>query len=237
MDIKYQYIPYNRTKQRPKIDMWNPEYITIHSTGNPDSTAQNEADYVCYNSDRQASFHYVCDDKQIICVLPPDEVAWHAGDGRNGTGNTKSIAIEICESGDRKKAVMNTVKLTKFLMDEHNIPIDHVVQHNKWSGKNCPRILRDNMYIKDGINWVWFVRQLMNMEEDEKEGEEVEEITYKTLSDIPDWGKDAVKWAIENHILNGVNATNLGLNQDQLKSLVFIYRYQQNVFKKFVDVK
>ena len=82
-----------------------PQFITIHSTGNPASTAQNEADYVCYNSTRQASFHYVCDEKQIVQVLPTNEIAWHAGDGGSGNGNRKSVAIEICESGNRKAAV------------------------------------------------------------------------------------------------------------------------------------
>lgn len=43
MYIKEQFIPENRTDQRPGIAM-SPVFITIHSTANPNSTAQNEAD-------------------------------------------------------------------------------------------------------------------------------------------------------------------------------------------------
>ena len=94
MQIKQQIIPRNRKTQRPGIAM-TPQFITIHSTGNPSSTAQNEADYVCKNSVRQASFHFVCDEKQIIQVLPTNEIAWHAGVGGICTGNRKSFAIDI----------------------------------------------------------------------------------------------------------------------------------------------
>lgn len=74
MQIKQQIIPKSRKTQRPGIAM-TPQFITIHSTGNPSSTAQNEADYVCKNSVRQASFHFVCDEKQIIQALPTNEIA------------------------------------------------------------------------------------------------------------------------------------------------------------------
>lgn len=30
----------------------------------------------------------------------------------------------------------------RYLMDKYNIPLDRVAQHNHWSGKNCPRIIR-----------------------------------------------------------------------------------------------
>src|SRR5690606_24633471 len=72
--------------------------------------------------------------------LPTNEVGWHAGDGR-GPGNTKSIGIEICvnSDGDYEKAKENAAWLVRKLMKKLNIPIDRVVQHNRWSGKNCPR--------------------------------------------------------------------------------------------------
>lgn len=126
--MKKQFIPVKRKMQRPGIFM-EPEYITIHSTANPNSTAQNEADFVCYNSKRKASFHFVCDEKEVIQVLPENEVAFHAGDGKNGTGNRKSLAIEICESGDRKKAVDNAVMLTREIMKKYHIPLEKVVPH------------------------------------------------------------------------------------------------------------
>lgn len=151
---KTQLIPKTAKGRRSQLKM-TPEYITIHSTGNHRSTAQNEADNVCNNNpDMQVSFHWVVDDKQAINVIPENEVAWHAGDG-NGPGNRKSIGIEICESGDRAKTLDNTARLVAKLMEKHNI--HKIVQHNHWSGKDCPRILRNPSYIKNHMNWEWFL--------------------------------------------------------------------------------
>ena len=208
--IKQQFIPASRTKQRPGYAM-TPQYITIHSTGNPKSTAQNEANYVCYNSDRQASYHYVVDDSRIIQVLPVNEVAWHAGDGGSGTGNRKSVAIEICEPGDRKKAVDNAVWLTKELMRDLKIDKAHIRQHHDWSGKDCPRILRDSAYIKDGIDWSYFMAQIdapQEQEEPELTQEELEMMLEKYFEKVSkeqpgDWSKEARDWAEENGIVTG----------------------------------
>ncbi len=153
---KTQLIPRTAKGRRPQLKMI-PEYITIHSTGNPRSTAQNEADNVCNNNpDMQVSFHWVVDDKQAINVIPDNEVAWHAGDG-NGPGNRKSIGVEICESGDRAKTLDNAARLVAKLMEKHNIPLKRVVQHYDWSGKDCPRILRNPSYIQNYMNWEWFL--------------------------------------------------------------------------------
>lgn len=208
--IKQQFIPASRTKQRPGYAMI-PQYITIHSTGNPKSTAQNEADYVCYNSDRQASYHYVVDDSRIIQVLPADEVAWHAGDGGSGTGNRKSVAIEICEPGDRKKAVDNAVWLTKELIRDLKIDKAHIRQHHDWSGKDCPRILRNKAYVKDGIDWAYFMAQIdtpQKEEEPELTQEELEMMLEKYFEKVAkeqpgDWSKEARDWAEKNGIVTG----------------------------------
>ncbi len=213
--IKQQFIAASRTKQRPGIAMV-PQYITIHSTGNSKSTARNEADYVCHNSDRQASYHYVVDDSQIIQVLPVNEVAWHAGDGGSGTGNRKSVAIEICEPGDRKKAVDNAVWLTKELMRDLKIDKAHIKQHHDWSGKDCPRILRNSAYIKEGIDWAYFMAQIDAQKQDAEKQSEEEEMTQEDFNkmmgvyladlakqDPGDWSADARSWAEENGIVTG----------------------------------
>lgn len=49
--------------------------------------------------------HLVIDETEAIECIPLNEVAWHAGDGANGTGNRKSIGLQICESGDRVKTL------------------------------------------------------------------------------------------------------------------------------------
>jgi N-acetylmuramoyl-L-alanine amidase len=114
-----------------------PSSITIHSTGNPKSTAQNERAWLLNKDNtRDASFHYVVDDKEIIEVIPPNEIAWHSG---SSSGNKTSLSVEICESGDREKTLQNAMELVVYLMNTHNIT--KVVRHFDWSKKVCPKIL------------------------------------------------------------------------------------------------
>lgn len=136
-----------------------PEYITIHETDNTrkGATANAHARLQAGGNSRQASWHYQVDDKQTIQSLPTNEAGIHAGDGANGTGNRKSIAIEICvnEDGDYEKALENAAKLVAYLMKEFNIPLNKVVPHQKWSGKNCPRNLLDK-------GWKEFIQMCEN---------------------------------------------------------------------------
>ncbi|MBS7225866.1 MAG: N-acetylmuramoyl-L-alanine amidase, partial [Clostridiaceae bacterium] len=55
-----------------------------------------------------------------------------------------SIGIEICVNagGDFAQAQANAASLVRLLMEEHGIPLDNVVQHNHWNGKDCPKTIR-----------------------------------------------------------------------------------------------
>lgn len=153
--IKNDYIPGSALK-RPQIRQV-PKYLTIHSTGNTKSTAQNEHDWLMNPTNkRQASFHIVADAKEAIQCIPFNEVAYHAGDGQ-GNGNRASIGLEICESGDRQKTLANAAELAAYILNEYGWRADKMVQHNHWSGKDCPRILRNQSYIKNKMNWAYFV--------------------------------------------------------------------------------
>ena len=127
------------------------KYITIHETDNwkYGANAQMHRNYV--NGDSTSTYHYAVDDTQAIQILEHDIMCWHAGDGR-GSGNTESIAIEICvnRDGNYNKAVQNAIELTRHIMNIENIPVSNVVQHNHWSGKNCPRALRSG---RNGVTW------------------------------------------------------------------------------------
>lgn len=159
MKIHQKLIPISNKLSRPGIKM-DPKYITIHETDNTERGADDVAHAnLQYNGNsRQASWHFQVDDDSIYQSLPTDEVGWHAGDG-NGPGNMKSIGIEICvnSDGNFKKAVENAVWLTRHLMKEHKIPASNVVQHNHWSGKNCPRNLRSG---DKGITWNDFLKKI-----------------------------------------------------------------------------
>jgi N-acetylmuramoyl-L-alanine amidase len=121
-----------------------PKYITIHSTGNPSSTARNERGWLTNPSNtRTASWHIAVDEKEAVEAIPLTEVAWHAGDG-SGQGNRASIGIEICESGNREKTLRNAVQLVAKLLKEKGWGVDRLRRHHDWSGKICPRILQPN---------------------------------------------------------------------------------------------
>ena len=127
----------------------NPDtYLTIPETGNfaKGAGAAAHAAYLRGSSAQAApvSWHYPVDDHSIYQHLPDNERAYHAGDGGNGPGNATSIGIEICvdAGGDFEQAKANAAALVRLLMTKHGIPLDHVVQHNHWNGKDCPKTIR-----------------------------------------------------------------------------------------------
>lgn len=124
-----------------------PVYITIHNTANTSAGADAKAHGTYLRGagkDKYVSWHYAVDETRAVACIPENEVAWHAGDGAVGTGNRKSLAIEICENSDGNLlgATENAVVLTAMLCKKYNIPADRIVQHNHWTGKDCPRRLR-----------------------------------------------------------------------------------------------
>ena len=144
--IQVDYIPVGR-KNRPGGT--NPgDGVSIHETGNFAEGADAAAHASWLKSDdaedRRISYHYTVDDHSIVQHLPDGETAYHAGDGADGPGNTTTIGIEICvnKDGDFERAKANAASLVRLLMAEHSFPLDKVVQHNHWSGKDCPKTIR-----------------------------------------------------------------------------------------------
>ncbi|RKW72150.1 N-acetylmuramoyl-L-alanine amidase, partial [Bacillus sp. L75] len=112
-----------------------PEYITIHNTAN-DASAANEISYMTGNSE-STSYHFAVDDKEVIQGIPLDRNAWHSGDGTNGTGNRKSIAVEICYSksgGARYRAAEAlAIKFVAQLLKERGWGVDKIRKHQDWN--------------------------------------------------------------------------------------------------------
>ncbi len=140
MNIIQDLIPVSNGN-RPRHAL-TPTFITIHETANTSlgANAEMHARYV-KNPTTAASWHFTVDSGTTIYQhLPLNENGWHAGDGRNGTGNRQSIGIEICvnRDGDFEKAKQNAAILVRQLMDQFSISIENVVPHQRWSGKRCP---------------------------------------------------------------------------------------------------
>ncbi|MFU1714172.1 N-acetylmuramoyl-L-alanine amidase [Bacillus amyloliquefaciens] len=126
-----------------------PEYITIHNTAN-DASAANEISYMTGNPE-STSYHFAVDDIEVIQGIPLNRNAWHSGDGTNGTGNRKSIAVEICYSksgGARYRAAEAlAIKFVAQLLKERGWGVDKIRKHQDWNGKYCPhRILSEGRW-------------------------------------------------------------------------------------------
>ena len=173
-----KHLPKN-SKKRPGHPM-KPKYLTIHDTGNPKSTAQDEANWLTNPLNVSSTgFHIVVDEKNVIELIPPCENAWHAGDGENGPGNRESIGVELCESGNREKTVENAAFLAATLIKAYGLTLK---QHYDWSGKDCPRLLRQ------GNNWQKFVDKvnthLAAMSGKEVPGEDYKQKYLNLVADI-----------------------------------------------------
>lgn len=143
---KVDHIPRNTPNNRRPCIYMDPEYITIHSTANT-ASAKNERAYLTNPSNnRTASYHIVIDEKEAIECLPLNEVGWHAGDGSKGTGNRKSIGIEISEGGNRAETIKNAVSLVAKMLHERKWGVDKLRRHYDWSKKVCPRIMSNNSW-------------------------------------------------------------------------------------------
>jgi hypothetical protein len=169
MNVRQMLVPAHSHKYKCPNTM-KAEYITVHNTAN-DASAENEIRYMIHNTN-QTSYHFAVDDKESIQGIALDHNAWHCGDG-NGTGNRKSIGIEICYSksgGERYyKAEKNAVHLIAQLLKERGWGIDRVKKHQDWSGKHCPhRILEEG-------RWNQFLQAI------EKELKGVEEMLEKAI--------------------------------------------------------
>ena len=106
-----------------------PTSITIHSTGNANSTAQGERNWLTNPSNnRIASWHIAVDEKEAVIAIPLDEVAWHAG-----SGNNSSISIEICESGNRAKTLENAIALTAHYLRIYGWNTAALRTHQYWA--------------------------------------------------------------------------------------------------------
>lgn len=233
LTIKQYLIPKGRGN-RPGHAM-KAEWITVHLTGNKAKTADaaNHAEYLAVNPKSAAapvSWHFTVDDKLAYQHLPTNESGWHAGDSSSGPGNRKSIGIEVCENEgiNQAKAWLNAAELTAQLMFEQNLPITAVVQHNKWSGKNCPQDLRAN----GGAGWAKFIadvkkaRAALDPLPDEKP------ITVPgPFSDVPGnhWSAGAVEWAKDIGIAQGYPDGSLGFGENITieRQLVLLHRLYQ----------
>jgi len=148
----------NRPMTNPSSSLYRKtaklEWITIHNAASQ-ARAERLHQYVKSEgaASRPASWHFSIDEKDCYQALPLTESGWHAGDNL-GPGNTRSVGIEICDyamlQSPRNESLYlqaedHTAQLCAWLIQNlstlRKYP-DCLKQHFDWSGKNCPRWIR-----------------------------------------------------------------------------------------------
>ncbi len=143
----HEQIAYNVTAlKRTKKDI---VYIVIHDTDNTDKGANAQNHFIYFNTgNRKSSADIFVDENEILQINDfYNYYTWHCGDGgaESKIRNINSVAVEICvnKDGNYKKAVNHAVDITKQLMQELDVDIDHVVRHKDASGKDCPHSMSE----------------------------------------------------------------------------------------------
>ncbi len=154
--IKYEYIKVNKYS-RPAIKNYGIKGIVMHYTANNGGTARDHKSYFNNLSGVYASAHIFVDDNEAICIIPLDEVAYHANDNSRynsdgssykplysqiGNANYSTIGIEMCLDRNGKiteKTFNNAVRVVKELLQKYsNINQSKIWRHYDITGKNCP---------------------------------------------------------------------------------------------------
>ena len=133
---------------RPGIALsTNPEYIVIHYTANPGSTAEQNRNFfenLKDTGETYASAQFVIGlEGEIIQCVPCNEMAYCSN-----SLNDRCISIEMChpdDTGNFNDATYNNcVYLVAQLMNYYHLDMDHLIRHYDVTGKNCPKYFVEN---------------------------------------------------------------------------------------------
>lgn len=220
--------------------------ICIHETDNMRAGANADAhSRLQYNGNsRKASWHWQVDDKEAVQSFTHDWRCWAAG---NAKGNNEAIHIEICvnSDGNYQQAVRNAAQLVAKIIKEEKLTINDVVQHNFYSGKNCPRTMRAGNI----ISWSSFLQMVKESEEltvsqyNELQSQishlKAELMSLRTLlnnkvnahstTPVADWAKDSYEWAVQEGLTDGTNPTGALIRQQGFVILKRFYDRYLNV--------
>lgn len=134
------------------------KYIVVHETDNTNvgADADAHARMQINGNVREASWHWQVDESEAVQSFEHYWACWAAG---TPSGNNEGIHVEICvnSDGDFNVALQNAASLIAKIIKDEKITIENVVQHNYFSGKNCPR------YIRAGkVSWTTFLQMVSN---------------------------------------------------------------------------
>ncbi|SDX96140.1 N-acetylmuramoyl-L-alanine amidase [Thermoactinomyces sp. DSM 45892] len=152
-----KYIVVN-SKSRPSFKLLGVRKLVIHYTANNGGTAMNHFNYFNnYRSlPRAASAHIFVDRTQALCIVPLNEVAYHANDKpslipalratasyyKGGNANLTSIGVEMCMERNgtfHPDTISRTEDVFVELCRRYRLdPLTDIVRHYDITRKNCP---------------------------------------------------------------------------------------------------
>lgn len=184
-----------------------PEFVVIHNAGTDGNPSAENLNNAMKKNQEQKSWHFSVDENEAVQGLPINRNGWHAGDGGDGDGNRKGIAIEICR--DMYDDGSNTYKLTKGTSDErfdkakdngallaaiilnkYGWDISRVKKHQDFMDKYCPHHI-----LNDG--WDKFLELVQS---------HLDEIQDKNIEKEPEVPKEEVKQDEEQVDVKQVNS-------------------------------
>ena len=132
---------------RPQISIEQVNYIAIHYTANPGSTAVSNRNYfenLATTQDNKVSSHFVIGlEGEVVQCIPTSEISY-----ATNSRNVDTISIECChpdETGQFNTATYDsTVKLTAWLCTRFGLTSDQVIRHYDVTGKDCPKYYVEN---------------------------------------------------------------------------------------------
>lgn len=143
ISISERYFTINNEKTNIKIPDEAPNNAQICSSGIYFEIGEN-GNYFLNDNYWNTDYHYIA----------------------NKGGNRNSIGIETCVNmySNYFKTIRLNASLVALLLDENNLDVSRVLQHNNMSGKNCPNAMRTADYwskFKDYVSLELFARQYL----------------------------------------------------------------------------
>lgn len=221
---------------RPQTPLKKVTKIAVHYVGNPGSSAQGNRNYfenLKTNHAAYASSHYIIGlYGEIIQCIPENEISY-----ATNSANSYSISIENCHphrDGKFTTATRQSLKeLCADICKRYNLdPLKDIIRHYDVTGKLCPYywvthpedFQRFKQEVKDYMEGGDI--EMVNITELDKRVsalENAKEKAYNTVDEIPEWGKDAINWCVQNKILTG-DLNGLGLTYSMVRMAVMLYR-------------
>lgn len=132
---------------RPQIPIEQVNYIAIHYTANPGSTAMSNRNYfenLATTQENKVSSHFVIGlDGEVVQCIPTSEMSY-----ATNSRNVDTLSIECCHLDDtgqfNEATYSSAVKLTAWLCTRFGLTADQVIRHYDVTGKDCPKYYVEN---------------------------------------------------------------------------------------------